>query len=101
VTAQEKLKREIHVPGLTIAANVSTLETKTIADDRDLFQRQMTMRVAHLRLLQQGSIVSQNSHGTCGHARPAEQRKLGSGQCGASIRTPPALETISDNTSSL
>jgi len=54
VTAQEKLKREIHVLGLTIAANASTLATKPMsANDRDSLQRQMATRAAHLRLLQQ------------------------------------------------
>jgi hypothetical protein len=54
VTAHERLKREIYQLGLTIAANASALETKTMkTDDRDLLQRQMTMRLAHLRLLQQ------------------------------------------------
>jgi hypothetical protein len=54
VTAQEKLKREIHVLGLTIAPNASTLATKPMSpSDRDSLQRQMATRVAHLRLLQQ------------------------------------------------
>ncbi len=54
MTAHEKLIREIQVLGLTIAANASTLEPKTMnADDWELLQRQMTVRLAHQRLLQQ------------------------------------------------
>jgi len=52
--ARDKLKHEIYVLGKIIEANASTLTSKTMNDeDREALQKQMTTRMAHLKLLQQ------------------------------------------------
>ena len=52
-TEREKLKREIYELGQVIQSNASVLATKTMYDrDREALRRQMTVRMAHLKLLQ-------------------------------------------------
>jgi len=52
--ARDKLKHEIYALGKIIEANASTLTSKTMNDeDREVLQRQMATRMAHLKLLQQ------------------------------------------------
>jgi hypothetical protein len=54
VTGREKLKREIYLLGQTIETNALTLASKTMnANDREALERQMKIRFAHHRLLQQ------------------------------------------------
>jgi hypothetical protein len=54
VAEREKLKREIYWLGQTIDTNAKTLASKTMTlDDRKALERQMAIRVAHQRLLQQ------------------------------------------------
>jgi len=54
VTEREKLKREIYLLGQTIEANALTLACKTMSlDDKEALKRQLTIRIAHQRLLQQ------------------------------------------------
>jgi hypothetical protein len=50
---RDKLKHEIYVLEQTIEANASTLTSKTMNnEDREALQRQMTTRMAHLKLMQ-------------------------------------------------
>jgi len=54
VTEREKLKREIQVLGQILQANAGALASKTMKDhDRELLQRQVAVRTAHQKLLQQ------------------------------------------------
>jgi hypothetical protein len=54
VTEQEKLKREIYMLAQIIETNALTLASKTMSpDDRKALERQMAIRAAHQRLLQQ------------------------------------------------
>ena len=52
--AHEKLVREIYELGQIIQSNASALASKTMYDrDRESLRRQMAVRVAHQKLLQQ------------------------------------------------
>ena len=52
--AHEKLVREIYELEQTIQSNAAALASKTMYDrDRESLRRQMTVRVAHQKLLQQ------------------------------------------------
>jgi hypothetical protein len=52
--AQEKLVREIYELGQIIQSNASALASKTMYDrDRESLRRQLAVRVAHQKLLQQ------------------------------------------------
>ena len=52
--AHEKLVREIYELEQVIQSNASALASKTMYDrDRESLRRQMTVRVAHQKLLQQ------------------------------------------------
>ena len=54
MTEREKLQREIRLLGQTIQANASALASKVMNDeDRESLQSQMTVRMAHQKLLQQ------------------------------------------------
>jgi hypothetical protein len=54
VTERKKLKRQIYWLGQPIDTNSKTLASKTMTlDDRRALERQMAIRVAHQRLLQQ------------------------------------------------
>jgi hypothetical protein len=54
VTDREKLKREIYTFGMINDASVSTLKSKTMSDDdRVALMRQIAIRTAHQKLLQQ------------------------------------------------
>jgi hypothetical protein len=54
VTDREKLKREIHLFDAINDAGVSTLKSKTMSDDDRLaLKRQIAIRMAHQKLLQQ------------------------------------------------
>jgi hypothetical protein len=54
VTDREKLKREIHLFDSINDASVSTLKSKTMSDDDRLaLKRQIAIRMAHQKLLQQ------------------------------------------------
>jgi hypothetical protein len=54
VTEREKLKRGIHLLGEAMEADALTLPSKTMnQDDREALERQMKIRFAHHRLLQQ------------------------------------------------
>jgi uncharacterized protein YPO0396 len=54
VTDREKLKREIYTFGMINDASVSTLKSKTMSDDdRIALMRQIAIRTAHQKLLQQ------------------------------------------------
>ena len=54
VTDREKLKREIHLFDAINDAGVSTLKSKTMSDDdRVALKRQIAIRMAHQKLLQQ------------------------------------------------
>jgi hypothetical protein len=53
MTERERLKREIKLLAQTIEANAVTLASKTMTlDDREALKRQMTIRIAHQRLLE-------------------------------------------------
>jgi hypothetical protein len=53
VTEREKLKREIGELERVIQSNASVLASKTMYDrDRESLRRQMTVRMAHQKLLQ-------------------------------------------------
>ena len=53
MTEHERLKREIKLLAQTIEANAVTLASKTMTlDDREALKRQMTIRIAHQRLLE-------------------------------------------------
>ena len=57
MTERERLKREIKLLAQTIEANAVTLASKTMTlDDREALNRQMTIRIAHQRLLAAVSI---------------------------------------------
>jgi hypothetical protein len=54
VTEREKLRREIYILAQIIKTNATALATKSLNDeDRELLQRQMTLRLTHQKLLQQ------------------------------------------------
>ena len=54
VMDREKLKREIHLFDAINDASVSTLKSKTMSDDdRVALKRQIAIRMAHQKLLQQ------------------------------------------------
>jgi hypothetical protein len=54
VTEQEKLKREIYTFGTINDASVSSLKSKVMSDDdREALKRQIAIRTAHQKLLQQ------------------------------------------------
>jgi hypothetical protein len=54
VTDREKLKREIYLFDTINDASVSTLKSKTMSDDdRVALKRQIAIRTAHQKLLQQ------------------------------------------------
>jgi hypothetical protein len=54
ITEREKLKREIGELERVIQSNASVLASKTMYDrDRESLRRQMTVRLAHQKLLQQ------------------------------------------------
>jgi hypothetical protein len=54
VTDREKLKREIDLFDVINGASVSTLKSKTMSDDdRVALKRQIAIRMAHQKLLQQ------------------------------------------------
>lgn len=54
MTEREKLRREIYMLGQIIQTNAAALATKSLNDeDRESLQRQMTLRLAHQKLLQQ------------------------------------------------
>jgi hypothetical protein len=54
VTEQEKLKRQIYLLAQTIETNAQTLASKTMSlDDKEALKRQMSIRIAHQKLLQQ------------------------------------------------
>ena len=54
MTEQEKLKRQIYLLAQTIETNAQTLASKTMSlDDKEALKRQMSIRIAHQKLLQQ------------------------------------------------
>jgi hypothetical protein len=54
VTDREKLKREIYLLGQTIQVNAAALASKVMSDeDGEALERQMALRLAHQKLLQQ------------------------------------------------
>ena len=54
MTEREKLSREIYILAQIIKTNATALATKSLNDeDRESLQRQMTLRLAHQKLLQQ------------------------------------------------
>ncbi len=58
MTERDKLRREILALDQMIKTNAATLSSKTMTDDdREELQRQMTVRMAHRKLLQASLIV--------------------------------------------